>query len=186
MSDEDITAAPPRGYRLDPVVLERAARLLDLLRSRSQTLAVAESLTGGLVLATLTDIPGSSDVVRGGVVSYATDLKTGMLGVDAALLRSGGPVQAEVAAQMAGGVARLCGATWGLATTGVAGPGPADGHPAGTVHLAVASADARSHTPPITYLDPSLVDLAGQGADRTVIRAASVARVLRLALDTLS
>ena len=123
------------------------------------------------------------NVLRGGVVSYATDLKAGMLGVDAALLEAGGPVQAEVAAQMAVGVARVCGATWGLATTGVAGPGPADGHPAGTVHVAVAAADAR--IVPVTYLNPDLVTHAARGADRAAIRAGSVATVLRLALDTL-
>ena len=172
------------GYRLDPRVRADAARLLQRLRDRSATLAVAESLTGGLVLATLTDVPGSSDVLRGGVVSYATDLKADLLGVDPAVLKAGGPVQAEVAAAMALGVARACGATVGLATTGVAGPGPAGGHPAGTVHVAVATAD--SSFPPVTYLDPELVRCAARGADRAAIRGRSVATVLRLALDTLS
>jgi len=184
----DAAAAVPRvphdpRYEIGPGLREPAALLLDLLRDRGETLAVAESLTGGLVLATLTDVPGASDVLRGGVVSYATDLKAGMLDVDAALLAAGGPVQAEVAAQMAVGVARSCGATWGLATTGVAGPGPADGHPAGTVHVAVAAADDR--ITPITYLDPDLVDRAAAGADRAAVRASSVRAVLRLACDTL-
>lgn len=160
-----------------------AAALLDVLRRRGETIAVAESLTGGLVLAALTEIPGSSDALRGGVVAYATDLKAGILGVDAALLQDGGPVQAEVAAQMAVGVAQVCGATWGAATTGVAGPGPADGRPAGTVYVAVARGD--EVTAPVTYLIEGLAERATGGASRSVVRADSVEVVLRLALDTL-
>ncbi|SNC61438.1 nicotinamide-nucleotide amidase [Kytococcus aerolatus] len=115
-----------------------AARVVAVLTARGETVAVAESLTGGLVAASLTAVPGASVVVRGGVVAYATEVKASVLGVDPARLERTGPVDAEVAREMARGVARLLGADWGLATTGVAGPGPADGHPAGTVHVAVA------------------------------------------------
>lgn len=163
-----------------------AADLLALLGARGETLAVAESLTGGLVAAALTDVPGSSAVLRGGVVAYATDLKTSVLGVDADLLAAGGPVQGEVAAQMAGGVARVCGATWGLATTGVAGPGPADGHPAGTAYVAVSppAQPGRSHPDARAVLVGAALHAAATGADRQAVRRHVVAAVLALALDT--
>lgn len=119
------------------------AGLLLSLRERDATVATAESLTGGLVSAVLTAIPGSSTVVRGGLVAYATDLKTSLADVDPALLQSGGAVQPEVASQLAEGARLRCAATWGIGLTGVAGPGPQDGHPPGEVHLAVVSAAQR-------------------------------------------
>ncbi|GAA4423593.1 CinA family protein [Georgenia halophila] len=106
------------------------------LAARGGTLAVAESLTGGTLTALFVSVPGVSVVLRGGVVAYAKDLKSGVLGVDADLLQRRGAVHPEVARQMAAGAARLLGADHALATTGVAGPGPADGHAAGTVHVA--------------------------------------------------
>nr|WP_304516322.1 nicotinamide-nucleotide amidohydrolase family protein [Cellulomonas sp. JH27-2] len=112
--------------------------MLDLLRSRGMTVATAESLTGGELCSRLVDVAGASDVVRGGVVTYATDTKTSVLGVDAELLARRGPVDPDVARAMARGVRRLLGADVGVATTGVAGPGPSDGHDAGTVFVAVA------------------------------------------------
>ena len=118
--------------------MRAAARLIPALKARSLTIATAESLTGGLVCAALTEVPGSSAVVRGAVVAYATDLKGALLGVDEAVLASGGAVQAEVARQMAVGVCRLLGTTVGIATTGVAGPDAQDGQPVGTVFVAVA------------------------------------------------
>jgi nicotinamide-nucleotide amidase len=114
-----------------------AGRLVAALRDRGQTLAVAESLTGGLVSSGVIDVPGASDVMRGGVVAYATDLKHRLLGVDAGLLDARGAVDAEVAAQMARGVRDRLRATWGVATTGAAGPDPQDGAPPGTVFVAV-------------------------------------------------
>ncbi|MFC7405308.1 CinA family protein [Georgenia alba] len=106
------------------------------LAARGGTLAVAESLSGGALTAALVAVPGVSAVLRGGLVAYATELKRELLGVDADLLARHGPVHPEVARQMAAGAARLLGADHALATTGVAGPGPADGHPAGTAHVA--------------------------------------------------
>ena len=94
-------------------------------------MAAAESLTGGLVAAALTDVPGASNAFRGGVVAYATELKAQLLGVDVAMLKRHGPVYAPVAAAMADGVRQRLGATIGVATTGVAGPGPAGRPPGG-------------------------------------------------------
>jgi nicotinamide-nucleotide amidase len=118
-----------------------AADLIAVLAARGQSVACAESLTGGLVCGALTEVPGASAVVRGGVVSYATDVKAGVLGVDRGLLASLGAVNAEVARQMAQGVCRVLASDWGLATTGVAGPDPQDGAAVGTVFLAVAGPD---------------------------------------------
>lgn len=111
--------------------------LLATLRERGQTVATAESLTGGLLCARLTAVPGASDVVRGGIVAYATDVKRDVLGVDPSILRYDGAVSERTAAAMAAGVRRLFGSTWGIATTGVAGPTDQEGKPVGTVFVAV-------------------------------------------------
>jgi nicotinamide-nucleotide amidase len=124
-----------------PDARELATEILQLLTASGMTLAAAESLTGGLVAAALTDVPGSSAAFRGGVVAYAPELKAAILGVDRKMLAQHGPVYAPVAVAMADGVRKLLDATVGVATTGVAGPGPADGWPAGTVHIAVSLAD---------------------------------------------
>jgi PncC family amidohydrolase len=115
-----------------------ARYLVPRLTELGRTLAVAESLTGGLVVATLVSVPGASAVVRGGVVAYMTDLKVTLLDVDPELIAREGAVHPEVARQMARGVAARLGADYGVATTGVAGPDPQDGHPVGEVHVAVA------------------------------------------------
>ena len=100
------------------------------------TVAVAESLTGGALAASLTDVAGASDVLVGGVVAYHERIKQQVLGVDPELLRTAGTVHADVARQMSEGVARLTGADLGVATTGVAGPSSHSGHPPGTVFVA--------------------------------------------------
>lgn len=147
-----------------------AARLLAALEAHGWTVAVAESLTGGAVCARLVDVPGASRVLRGGVVAYATDLKSGLLGVPAALLAERGAVDPDVAAAMAAGVRERLGADVGLSTTGVAGPDPQDGRPPGTVHVAVVTpAGARV----ASWL------LAGE---RAAVRAQTVRGVLDLAL----
>ena len=112
-----------------------AARIVSTLGERGQTLATAESLTGGMLGAAITAIPGASAVYRGGVIAYATELKTVLLGVPADLLAQHGPVHPDVASAMAMGVRDRLSATWGLATTGVAGPDSVDGLPPGTVHI---------------------------------------------------
>lgn len=106
------------------------------LRARGWTVATGESVTGGLVVASLIDAPGASDNVRGGIVAYGTDLKASLLGVDPQLLASVGPVAAGVAEAMARGASSALSATIGLAVTGVAGPDPQGGTPVGTVHVA--------------------------------------------------
>lgn len=111
------------------------------LARAGQTVATAESLTGGLLVASLVDVPGASVVVRGGIVAYHGDLKAALVGVDPAVLARGGAVQWEVAAQLAEGARERCGATWGVGTTGVAGPDCADGQPVGTVFVGVAGPD---------------------------------------------
>ncbi|MGW3956945.1 CinA family protein [Streptomyces sp. NPDC004752] len=114
-----------------------AAEVVRLLTVRGETLAVAESLTGGLVAAEITAVAGASQAFRGSVTAYATDLKHRLLDVDAALLARTGAVDPQVAVQMAAGVRKALGADWGIATTGVAGPEPQDGRPVGTVFVAV-------------------------------------------------
>jgi len=114
-----------------------AARVLAELDRRGETLATAESLTGGMVGQLLTDVPGASASYLGGVISYATRLKATLVGVDSTTLAELGPVAARTAAEMARGVAKRCNADWGLATTGVAGPEAQAGHPVGQVFVAV-------------------------------------------------
>ncbi|RCG32543.1 nicotinamide-nucleotide amidohydrolase family protein [Sphaerisporangium album] len=120
-----------------------AAEVLSLLVRRGATVAVAESLTGGLIGATLTTPSGASAAFRGGVIAYATDLKAGLLDVPKDLLDREGAVHPEVASAMAAAVRKLTGSTYGLAVTGVAGPDPQDGRPVGTVHIAVGGPEGR-------------------------------------------
>jgi nicotinamide-nucleotide amidase len=152
---------------------ELAERVLARLQAVGHTLAVAESLTGGLLAAALTDIPGSSASFRGAVVTYATELKASLLGVDAEMLVRHGAVYPQVAAAMAAGVRTRLGASHGLATTGVAGPDPADGQPVGTVHIAVSDAD------------DTVVRTLALAGDRREIRTLTVEAVLGLLLGRL-
>ncbi|MEB3201261.1 MAG: competence/damage-inducible protein A [Synechococcus sp.] len=116
-----------------------ASVVLDQLRRRGQTLAVAESCTGGGLGAALAAVPGASDVLIGGVIAYANSVKQVLLGVPAVLLDTHGAVSDPVASAMAEGVRRSTGADWALAITGVAGPGGGSGEkPVGLVHIAVA------------------------------------------------
>jgi len=113
-----------------------AALALDVLRARTLRLAVAESCTAGLVAARLADIPGSSDVLLGGVIAYANELKRDLLGVPEALLAEHGAVSAECAEAMARGARSATGSEVGIAVTGVAGPGGgSERKPVGLVHL---------------------------------------------------
>jgi nicotinamide-nucleotide amidase len=150
-----------------------AAAVLSLLKGRGETLATAESLTGGLLAATIVDVPGASAVFRGGLVVYATDLKGSLAGVPDDLLAERGPVDPEVARALARGVRERCRADWGLATTGVAGPDPQDGNPVGRVYVAVSAPGA-----------DEVRELTLTG-DRAAIRAGSVTAALVLCEDTL-
>ena len=122
-------------YGVDDDTLESVVH--GLLSDASATVATAESLTGGLLGAALSLTPGASSTYRGGAVLYATDLKATIAGVDPTLLEERGAVDADVAAAMADGVRQRFGATFGLATTGVAGPAEQDGVPVGTVFVAL-------------------------------------------------
>jgi nicotinamide-nucleotide amidase len=150
-----------------------AAEVLAAASRRGWTLGVAESLTGGLVVAELVTVPGASAVLRGGIVAYATDLKGSLLGVDADLLARRGAVDPDVASQMARGVRGATRADAGIATTGVAGPDPQDDHPPGLVFVAVSTPDGE---------EVRRLDVAG---DRPRIRAAAVDAALDLALAVL-
>ena len=119
-----------------------ASVVLEQLRRRGETLAVAESCTGGGLGAALAAVPGASDVFLGGVIAYANAVKQGLLGVPAALLESHGAVSDPVAMAMAEGARRATGATWAIAVTGIAGPaGGSAEKPVGLVHIAVAGPD---------------------------------------------
>src|SRR5579859_8013275 len=152
---------------------ELAEQILARLSAGDRTVAVAESLTGGLVAAALTDVPGASASFRGGVVTYATELKASLLGVDRGMLARHGAVYAPVAAAMAAGVRTRLGATYGVATTGVAGPEPADGQPVGTAHIAVSAAD------------DTVVRTVVLTGDRHLIRRLTVEHALGLLLGRL-
>ncbi|MCB1740834.1 MAG: competence/damage-inducible protein A [Gammaproteobacteria bacterium] len=148
-------------FAVDEMNMEAA--VLDLLRQRGWTLAAAESLTGGLLGARLTDIAGASDVFRGSLVAYASDIKFNQLDVP-----EGPVISAECARAMAIGARERLGADVGIATTGVAGPSEQEGHAPGTVFVAIALPD---------HVEALQVKLAG---DRRRIREYSVISVLNL------
>jgi len=147
---------------------------LRLLEAHRQTLAVAESLTGGLLAATIVDVPGASRVFRGGLVVYATELKATLAGVPAELLAARGPVDPDVAAALARGARQRCTADWALATTGVAGPDPQGDAPVGTVYLGLAGPDGR--------VQVRRLQLVG---DRATIRRGTVAAALGMITEML-
>lgn len=154
---------------------ETAATCLRVLASRSATLATAESLTCGLVAASLAAAPGASTVLRGGLAAYATDVKIDVLGVDAGLIATQGVISASCVEQMAVRARGLLVADWAVSTTGVAGPDPQDGHPPGEVYVGVAGPHRRVASRALT--------LKG---DREQIRQASAQAALTLLLEELT
>nr|WP_090274701.1 CinA family protein [Mycolicibacterium komanii]CRL67637.1 CinA domain-containing protein [Mycolicibacterium komanii] len=122
----------------DPLVSDDARALVADLTVRGQTVATAESLTAGLLAATLAGVPGASVVLRGGLVTYVEDTKVSLAGVAREVLDEVGPVAAPTARALAVGAQQRCGATWGVGLTGVAGPEAHGGHPVGTVFLGIA------------------------------------------------
>jgi nicotinamide-nucleotide amidase len=148
--------------------------LLDLCRMRKLTIATAESCTGGLVAAALTDIPGSSDVIDRGFVTYSNDAKRVMLGVRAITLSTFGAVSKETATAMAVGALEKAGVDLAVSITGIAGPGGATpGKPVGLVHLAVAARDGRIINRECRF-----------GAiGRSSVRARSVVEALRMLME---
>ncbi|WP_432417440.1 CinA family protein [Crenobacter caeni] len=122
--------------------MDEVVRIGDALRARKQTVALAESCTGGLIAAALTDVAGSSDWFGWGFVSYANAAKQAMLGVRAETLATFGAVSRETVLEMAEGARRVASADWGVAVSGIAGPGGGSaGKPVGTVWIAVAGPD---------------------------------------------
>jgi len=151
-----------------------AAQIHRLLAERHATVAVAESLTGGMLGAALTETPGASATFRGGLIVYATDLKESLAGVPGPLLAAEGAVSAEVAGAMAAGARDRAGATVGVALTGVAGPDPQEGHAPGTIFVAVAGPGGGE-----------VRELSLQGG-RAEVRAAAVEAALAMLRDVLN
>lgn len=152
--------------------LAEAAAVLEACRQAGLTIATAESCTGGLIAATLTEIAGSSDVVERGFVTYSNQAKTEMLGVDAALIIAHGAVSREVAEAMATGALAHSPADLAVAVTGIAGPGGATAEkPVGLVHLACLRRGQKV-----------VAERQIFPGDRQAVRAATVARALALLL----
>jgi len=150
----------------------RAEAVLEALRAGGLTVATAESCTGGLIAAALTAVPGSSDVVLGGLVTYSNGLKERLLGVPGTVLAREGAVSAACAEAMAEGALRATGASLAAAVTGIAGPGGgSESKPVGLVFVAVARTGR-----------PTRVDRHVFPGDRAAVRAATV----RAALDGLA
>ncbi len=159
-----------------------AARVGDALREAGETLAVAESATGGLVCARLTDLPGASDYFDRGFITYAYEAKTGVLGVDRAVLDEHGAVSEPVAAQMATGARDVAGTDWAVSVTGIAGPtGERPGKPIGTHYLGVAAAAPWGSGD--SYVTVERHEFAG---DRAEIRNAVATRVLTMLFEEAS
>lgn len=151
-----------------------AARLHEALRARGLTVASAESLTGGALGDLLSSTSGASVTYRGGVVSYATDLKQSLLGVSDETVARHGVVSAECAEQMAVGARSLLGSDWAVSTTGVAGPTLQEGKPAGTVYVGVAGPDGAHSV--LLHLD----------GDRRGIRVQTCHAALAVLLDAVA
>ncbi len=145
----------------------------ELLTDRGETLAVAESLTGGLIGSRITDVPGASEYFDRGFVTYAYDAKRRELGVDRELLDAHGAVSAPVARRMAAGARDRSDTTWGVSATGVAGPGATDGKPAGLVYVGVAYAAPWGSEASFTGSGRFLID-----GDRREVKHGSVDRAL--------
>lgn len=158
----------------DDIDRELPMEVADALRDREETVAVAESCTGGLIGAALTAIPGASDYFEAGLTTYAYDAKRRHLGVSREHLDEHGAVSEPVALEMARGVRDVADVTWGVATTGVAGPtGGSEETPVGTVFLAVAYAGPWDSG--TSYATATRVELEGDRAD---VRAKTVDRAL--------
>ena len=153
-----------------------AAAVVAGLIEQGLTVATGESLTAGLVAATIADIPGSSAVLRGGIVAYDRDVKSELLGVPLAILDAG-LVSAAVAEAMAQGAALALGARIGIGTTGVAGPEPHGGEPVGSVWVAVTAGGADADRVIVRHLDLS--------GDRAAIRRQTVTACLAMVAEVL-
>lgn len=156
-----------------------AADVIKKMTERSLTLATCESLTGGGIGAALTSVPGASAVYRGGLVTYARDLKSSLAGVDEQLIADEGVVNELTAVQMAFGTQRRCNADWVVATTGVAGPETIDGVDVGTVWFAVVGPKVGMSPA------PQYTQLTRFEGDREAIRAAAIEHAFAMLLRVL-
>jgi nicotinamide-nucleotide amidase len=152
-----------------------AADVVALLTARGQSLATSESLTGGLLGAAITAVPGASAAYVGGVIAYATPMKHRLAGVDAGLLAERGPVSEQTAIALAEGVRAATAADWAVATTGVAGPTSQDGHQPGEVWVGLASPAA-----------PAIAVRHDFTGDRAAVRDATVRAALALVARALT
>ncbi|MDO4760759.1 MAG: CinA family protein [Corynebacterium sp.] len=158
-----------------------AQRIIGELSARRQTLCVCESLTAGMLGATIAEVPGSSAVFRGGLITYATDLKHTLAHVPRDYLATHGPVDPGTAVHMAVGTARVCSADWALALTGVAGPDSQDGHPVGEVWVGLRRPDLSVEVRAVAELvDDQFCANGLVLGDRPCIRQLSVIAALRL------
>ncbi len=156
-----------------------AADVIKKMAHREVTLATCESLTGGGVGAAITTVPGASAVYRGGLITYARDLKSRLAGVDEELIQSEGVVNELTALQMAVGAQSRCLADWGVATTGVAGPTETDGVKVGTVWFAVVGPRVGMSPP------PQYTEVRHFEGDREDIRRAATEHVFEMLLRVL-
>lgn len=153
-----------------------AREVITVCREQGLTLATSESLTAGLCAATLANIPGASNVLRGGLIVYATELKAELAGVDVTLLEERGPIDPDVAEQLALGATERCGADIGIGLTGVAGPDSQDGHPVGEVFIGLSVAGVASKRK---------MDVDPQRLERAMIRQSAVEFALLSLLEEL-
>lgn len=162
---------------------ELASAVVQALSRRGETLATCESLTAGLCSSTIASVPGASTVLRGGLVTYATELKVELAGVPEELVNAHGVVSEECARAMAVGTRTRCRAHWAVSLTGVAGPDPQDGHPAGTVFIGIAGPGKAAAFRCLFNVPESLRSQRPVEV-RQWIRQASVTRALELLLDS--
>lgn len=157
-----------------------AARVVATLTQRDQTLAFAESLTGGLLGATITDVPGASKVFLGGAITYASEVKERMLGVDPLEIEAHSVISPQVAHMMAHGVKSLTGSDWAIGVTGVAGPASQDGHTPGEVWITVLGPKIGTAPQPVQSLRYQFE------GDREAVREATVEAALGMLLRFLA
>jgi nicotinamide-nucleotide amidase len=158
------------SIEIDVQLIAQAAELLQACRARGETLATAESCTGGLVAATLTAIPGSSDVFERGFVTYANAAKSEMLGVPFWLIERHGAVSEDVARAMAGGALTHSHASLAVAVTGIAGPdGGTAEKPVGLVHLAAGRRDEAIRHERVEFGNLGRAEIRRRSVERALI-----------------
>ncbi|MFZ1284380.1 MAG: CinA family protein [Propionicimonas sp.] len=156
-----------------------ATQVVKTLRERGATLATSESLTGGLIGATITEVPGASEVYLGGAIAYDVMMKARLSGVSRTILHTYGVVSEQTVTEMAVGIQTLTGSTWAIAASGVAGPAPQQGHAPGEVWIGLAGPQLGQHH----FLLARRHQFTG---DRSAVRQQTVATSLQMLLTALS